>query len=64
LRTKINIILLAVLIVFLGIGLTWEYRQQRSLFFLKQLTRRRLLPRKRPEPASTFQNNSRLVVLN
>jgi len=43
LRTKINIILLAVLIVFLGIGLTWEYRQQRALFFSEAVDKAKII---------------------
>ena len=43
LRTKINIILLAVLVVFLGIGLTWEYRQQRSRFFAEAVDKARII---------------------
>lgn len=43
LRTKINIILFLVLIVFLGISLAWQYRQQRAILFAEAVEKARII---------------------
>lgn len=43
LRTKINATLLLVLVVFLAIGLFWQYRQQRALLFAEALDKARII---------------------
>jgi PAS domain S-box-containing protein len=43
LRTKINTLLLLVLVVFLAIGLFWQYRQQRALLFAEAVDKAKII---------------------
>jgi PAS domain S-box-containing protein len=43
LRTKINILLLAILIVFLAISLFWQYRQQRAFLFAEAIAKAEII---------------------
>jgi PAS domain S-box-containing protein len=43
LRTKINIIQLLVLLVFLAVGLSWQYRQQRALLFAEAVDKAKII---------------------
>jgi PAS domain S-box-containing protein len=43
LRTKINTILLLVLVVFLTMGLFWQYRQQRALLFAEAVDKAKII---------------------
>ncbi len=43
LRTKINVILLLILAVFLTFGLAWQYRQQRALLFAEAVDKAKII---------------------
>lgn len=43
LRTKVNILLVGVMAVFLAIGLAWQYRQQRALLFSEAVAKANII---------------------